>query len=514
MPFGPVHRTIIERAAARPVKLLIVPIFVVVFCFCAICAGLVIQARRAALQQAADVATSLIGAVEFDVSRHIEAVDMSLQAVIENLKLPEIGLVSPKLRHLILFDRAASASQVLRIIVLDRFGNVRLDSRLVEPHRENFADREYFKVQKANANVGMYISRPLISRAAGYWILAISRRLSNPDGTFDGVVTASVELSYFEQLLKNVKLGPDGSITLSHIDGTVLMRWPFKEKYIGLNLPRAKLYKELAVSRAGRFETEAATDGVKQLVVYSRIAGFPLVIAIGQSTKDIYANWGKFAFAVGFMLALLCMVTEGLAMYLTSELKRRHDAETKLATLAATDGLTGLSNSRHFSTTIRSEWQRAMREMTPLALLMLDADNLKSYNDLHGHQAGDALLKSVGSAIASAVERGGDMGARYGGDEFAILLPGTSADGAVRVAEKIRSAFVEICKRDKIACTGLSIGVARLTPVAAERCEDLIKLADLALYRAKHLGRNRTEVAAVAASERAKGSPVESHKAA
>ena len=144
----------------------------------------------------------------------------------------------------------------------------------------------------------------------------------------------------------------------------------------------------------------------------------------------------------------------------------------------------------------------------------LDADNLKSYNELHGHLAGDALLKSVGSAIASAVERGGDMGARYGSDEFAILLPGTPADGAVRVAEKIRSAFVEICKRDKLACTGLSIGAACLTPVAAERCEDLIKLADLALYRAKHLGRNRTEVAAVAASERSKASPAESHKAA
>ena len=81
--------------------------------------------------------------------------DLSLQAVIENLKLPEIVLVSRKLRHLILFDRAASAPQILRIIVLDRFGYVRLDSRMVEPHQENFSDRDYFKVQKANANVGM-----------------------------------------------------------------------------------------------------------------------------------------------------------------------------------------------------------------------------------------------------------------------------------------------------------------------------------------------------------------------
>ena len=145
---------------------------------------------------------------------------------------------------------------------------------------------------------------------------------------------------------------------------------------------------------------------------------------------------------------------------------------------------------------------------------MLDADNLKTYNDVHGHQAGDALLKSVGAAIASAIERGGDMGARYGGDEFAVLLPGTSTDGAVQVAEKIRLAFAGLCKRDKIAGTGLSIGIASLTPAASERFVDLVKQADLALYRAKDLGRNRTEVAAKHSSERSAAVPAESHKAA
>ena len=323
-----------------------------------------------------------------------------------------------------------------------------------------------------------------------------------------------MQLSYFAQLFKNVKLGPEGSITPSHMDGTVLMRWPFKEKYIGINLGRTKLYQELAVSRAGRFETDAATDGVNRLVVYSRIAGLPLVVAIGQSTKDIYANWGEFAFGVSFMIALLCMVAEGLAMYLMSELNRHHNAETKLATLAAIDALTGLSNRRNFNMKIAGEWQRAMREKTPRALLMLDADNLKTYNDVHGHQAGDALLKSVGVAIISAIERGGDMGARYGGDEFAVLLPGTSTDGAARVTEKICQAFAEFCTRDGIAGAGLSIGVACLTPGAAERFDDLVKLADLALYRAKHLGRNRTEVSTKASSERSKALSADSHLAA
>jgi diguanylate cyclase (GGDEF)-like protein len=247
---------------------------------------------------------------------------------------------------------------------------------------------------------------------------------------------------------------------------------------------------------------------------YSQIGDLPLVVSVGQSTADIYAQRSQFAFGVSFMLVLLCAVAIGLAMYLASELVHRKDAETKLATLAATDGLTSLSNRRQFNEVIAREWQRAMREKSQLALLMLDADNFKSYNDINGHQAGDALLKTVGAAIASSIGRGGDIGARYGGDEFAILLPNTSADGAERVAKKIRQTFAELCERERIVCSGLSIGIASITPAADERFGELVGLADLALYRAKDLGRNRTEVAMRTPGEPSTALPAQSHKAA
>jgi len=492
-------------------KRLIAPIFAVMFGFCAICAYVLLEARHITYDRAGDVASSLVAAIEADISRNIETVDLSLQAVVENLNLPGIERMDPELRRKLLFDRSASARHVGKIIVLDEGGNLRLDSTTLEPQPLNLADRDYFLVHKNSTDAGMYVSRPAISRFEGFWFTAISRRLSHPDGSFGGVAVASLRLSYFEQLFKNIALGPDGTVTLSRTDGIVLMRWPFKEEFIGLDLHSAKIFEHLAQSRSGRFEAYSATDGVQRLIVYSQIGAYPLVVGVGQTKANIYAQWYEYAFSIVFLIAILCTLTFLVAIYLAHELGRRRDAEAKLAILAATDALTGLSNRRHFNEILGREWQRGMRDQSPLAMLMLDADKFKPYNDSHGHQAGDAMLKAIGAAIASALNRGGDIGARYGGDEFAILLPGTSLDGAKRVADKVRLAFSDFCQRERMTNLGLSIGVSCIMPGKSVSSGDLVGLADQALYSAKHLGRNRTELAA---QVDAPAFPSDSHKAA
>ena len=473
---------------------------------------MLLEARHTAYDRAGDVATSLAAAIEADISRNIETIDLSLQAVVDNLNLPAIEKMDPELRRKLLFDRSASARHVGKIIVLDAAGDVRLDSTTLEPQQLNFADRDYFLAHKNSADAGMYISRPAISRFGGFWFVAISRRLSHPDGSFAGIAIASLRLSYFENLFRNIALGPNSNITLSRKDGIVLMRWPFKEEYIGLDLHSAKLYEKLAQSRTGRFETFSATDGVRRLIVYSQIADYPLVVGVGQTNADIYAQWYEYAFSIVFLIAILCTLSAVVAIYLAHELERRRDAEAKLAILAATDALTGLSNRRHFNELLGREWQRGFRDQSPLALIMLDADKFKTYNDSHGHQAGDVMLKTIASAIANALNRGGDVGARYGGDEFAILLPGTSLDGAKRVADKVRLIFAEICRREHITNLGLSIGISSMMPSKATTTGELVGLADEALYSAKHLGRNRTELAEPV--EPSGTLPSDSHRAA
>jgi len=497
----------------RSMMRMIAPIFIVVFCFCAICAYVLIDARRATLDRAAEGANSLVKSVEADILRSFDTVDLSLQGVIENLNHPDLEQLSPELRHRFLFERLAMARNLGRILVTDTAGNVHLNSEGLNAPMLNLADRDFFRAQKMGAASGLYIGAPSISRAGGYRFIGISRRLSYADGSFAGAVVASMRLSYFQNLFKNIVIGPNGSITLMRTDGVVIMRWPYKDEYIGANIHGAKLFEKVAASRSGRFES-SVVDGHNRLIVYSQIGELPLVVGVGQSTDDIYAQWDEYAFAISFMVALLCSITIGLAMYLAQQFNRRREAEAKLAILASTDGLTSLANRRHFNDTLLREWQRAAREKVPLSLLMIDADKFKTYNDTHGHLAGDIMLNTLGAAIHSASERAGDMGARFGGDEFSILLPGTPLEGAERVAEKLRSSFADLCEREGMAPLGLSIGIACVMPGADLQPGELVGLADLALYRAKELGRNRTEVAIPVPDELAPAVPTARHMAA
>jgi diguanylate cyclase (GGDEF)-like protein len=161
------------------------------------------------------------------------------------------------------------------------------------------------------------------------------------------------------------------------------------------------------------------------------------------------------------------------------------------------DGLTGVANRRCFDERFETEWQRAVRSTLPLALLMLDVDFFKRFNDLYGHQAGDECLRRVASATKGALRRPADMVARYGGEEFACILPETDLEGALSVAESmeqlVRSLGTAHANSDVSDAVTVSVGVGVLMG-RPERDGDptqLLALADAQLYRAKHDGRGR-----------------------
>jgi len=182
------------------------------------------------------------------------------------------------------------------------------------------------------------------------------------------------------------------------------------------------------------------------------------------------------------------------------ELRQARDAlETlnkTLNTLAMEDGLTGLANRRQFDVTLDNEFGRAMRNASTLALIMMDVDCFKQYNDIYGHAAGDECLQTIGRTVARvAGRRPGDLAARYGGEELAVLLPNTDVAGAIVLAERIRSAVRDLQIVHAGAEDGfvtLSAGVDALTPMpGAAQPKELIRAADQALYAAKAGGRNR-----------------------
>ena len=174
------------------------------------------------------------------------------------------------------------------------------------------------------------------------------------------------------------------------------------------------------------------------------------------------------------------------------------DTNLVLQRLMNSDGLTGLSNRRHFDEYLELEWRRAMRDQTQLSLLMIDVDFFKTYNDSFGHVEGDEALRRVAATIRDASSRPSDLPARYGGEEFALVLPNTSPGGARLVAEKLRMAVAALKIPHNAPIVGasltISIGLSTMTPVQGTDCRKLIMAADKGLYTAKHNGRNQVGI--------------------
>jgi diguanylate cyclase (GGDEF)-like protein len=178
--------------------------------------------------------------------------------------------------------------------------------------------------------------------------------------------------------------------------------------------------------------------------------------------------------------------------------ERYRDLASSMEMLATEDPLTCVPNRRHFDRTIQSEWKRAVRNSSLISLLLIDVDRFKDFNDLYGHLEGDNCLRKIGSLAADACRRASDTVARIGGEEFAIILPGTPASGAFETAERLR----EDVMRQGIAHAAnaplvvtISIGTATFIPTEGSEATEIIAAADAALYAAKNAGRNRVAIA-------------------
>jgi diguanylate cyclase (GGDEF)-like protein/PAS domain S-box-containing protein len=182
---------------------------------------------------------------------------------------------------------------------------------------------------------------------------------------------------------------------------------------------------------------------------------------------------------------------------ISRDVTQQKNAEQRLGALAILDGLTGLANRGRFDERLQEEWARALREGTPLSLLMIDVDHFKKFNDQYGHPAGDACLRSVAKILGAEARRPADLAARYGGEEFVMLLPNTEAAGCKQVGERVRE---ELQKLDIVHVMNppsrrvtVSLGGATIWPNAERPTETsaLVNAADRALYAAKDGGRDR-----------------------
>lgn len=234
-----------------------------------------------------------------------------------------------------------------------------------------------------------------------------------------------------------------------------------------------------------------------------KVGGLWLTVAVLASLLDVTLTLaGQSRFSLGWYAARISSLVSSSAILVVFQFEmtrlysRVADLNERLEKLATIDSLTGIANRRHFDEYIDREWRRALRDKTALSLIFFDVDHFKAYNDRYGHVAGDECLRFVAQMLKSAMRRPADLACRYGGEEFAVILPNTDINGAHHLAETILER-VRVARRSHDGNGGLGIvtlsgGVAAMRePGPDATLRDFIETADRALYIAKRVGRNR-----------------------
>jgi diguanylate cyclase (GGDEF)-like protein len=336
---------------------------------------------------------------------------------------------------------------------------------------------------------------PHVDVPAGAHVVTVSRRIEGQDGGYAGVAVATIPVRYFEDRYRHMEPGVHGLVALALADGTPVARFPARDGRAG------------GGTRAAPIRLKTKETEVERLHTIVRSARFPLAVDAAVGKDDVLADWRRVTWQESLALAgemigvyLVCFwvigqmrVRERLERTLRSTQDALEQQNAALARLADTDGLTGLANRRHLDERMAQEVARAARERTPLSLIMIDVDFFKRYNDTYGHAAGDDCLRMVARVLATTVNRPADLAARFGGEEFAVLLPNTAQDGARRIAEAIcagvRGAGMPHGASD-LGFVTISAGVATVVPAPGDDGRALVETADAALYEAKEGGRN------------------------
>lgn len=247
--------------------------------------------------------------------------------------------------------------------------------------------------------------------------------------------------------------------------------------------------------------TEYATQTGSAAGVF--LLSFALISRINEERRqrnmaqqEVYASERLLQKVQSAALAEQRLANELLERRVLERTEALEAANLKLEALSSTDQLTGMKNRRHFDRLLNDEYARCFRYQRPVAVMLIDIDHFKRFNDVWGHQVGDDCLRYVATTMMESIRLHTDHIARYGGEEFCAVLPETDAEGARVVAERIRVA-VELMQFEvggQLLPVTISVGVASVVPASADAGRDLVKLADAALYEAKGAGRNRVVV--------------------
>ena len=403
------------------------------------------------------------------------------------------------------------------------------------------SDRDYYR--NAVENNDFVVSNYLIGRMFKRPVLMTAYPVAAIDPTANAVVLGSIDIRWINNLVNSLNRRPGSTVLLTDGAGTLIAGDAEVAERIGSFVGDSALVQAMETRDEGTLRS-TGLDGIPRVFGFLRTPGSEARLAVGfdeaeilkRGNRDIVIAYIQLAIFGAMVLLAAWFGGERLIVEPIRSLARTasrigrgdpdvrvarerwapefaplaaalNDTARKLAErerellaanqhleqLASLDPLSGLANRRGFDARLAAEWQRAGKFGRPVALLMVDVDHFKLFNDRYGHVEGDVCLRRLGKLLREAARSDDDLPARYGGEEFVLLLPGADSAAALAVGRALRSAVEDLCIAHASSQCGqvtISVGIASLIPGLGEKPERLIEAADAALYGAKHQGRN------------------------
>ncbi|MBA1196499.1 GGDEF domain-containing protein [Pseudomonas plecoglossicida] len=492
-----------EGRAAAMFRLVLAFMAVVMLVFVATEAWRFWRDYRAAFTVAENSVVNLARASAQHAEDSIRQVDAITAALAERLEGDGFANLDRPRLHALLRQQVQIMPQLHGLFVYGADGTWLATDHTVTAPKANNADRDYFIYHREHTGRQIRIGSVVKSRSTEELIIPISRRLNFPDGSFAGVLLGTIKVDWFVRYYGDFQIDQSGALVLAKRDGTILVRRPFVEQVLGSSLADSEVFRDyLPYANEGVVETVAVVDGTPRLYAYRGLTSYPLVVQAGLSRDAILAAWRQDVIkSIGVLLVLLL----GLSLFgwvVLRQLRERivieralHQAHQTLKDLALTDSLTGLGNRRRLDGVLDVEIARARRQGYPVALVMMDLDFFKAYNDRYGHLAGDQCLRQVAEVLGQALKRPADLAVRYGGEEFTLLLPDTDGHGAGLIVQEtlqqLRRLAIEHAGSPfgvVSASAGIAVAHPAQQPISSQA---LVAEADAALYEAKRQGRDR-----------------------
>jgi hypothetical protein len=253
-----------------------------------LCAIVLYEGRIDARDRARTTQQNVALMASWDIERNIEIYSLSLQAVVDGANDPAVANLPMPLRRQVLFDRATTAKYLGGIYVLDANGDIAVDGKTDIPRKFNFANEAYFAVHRDHPDVGLYVSDPYHSRLRdGSLSIALSRRITRPDGSFGGVAVMSIRLEYFQNLFARLALGDRGSVALIKTNGRMVARQPYDPSIVGRDISHASTFRHFMTASEGSFTDTATIDGVRRLYVFRHLENLPLILMVARRSRHL-----------------------------------------------------------------------------------------------------------------------------------------------------------------------------------------------------------------------------------